>query len=51
MKYKVIALDIDGTLTNTDKVMTPETVKAVIDLQKEGLPQMYYQAHHIYQLS
>ena len=37
MKYKVIALDIDGTLTNTDKVMTPETVKAVIDLQKEGL--------------
>lgn len=36
-KYKILALDIDGTLTTSDKVMTPETVSAVIALQKKGI--------------
>ena len=25
MQYKVLALDLDGTLTNTEKVITPRT--------------------------
>ena len=36
-KYRVIALDIDGTLTTSKKTITPETVEAVIDLQKKGV--------------
>lgn len=36
-KYKVLALDIDGTLTTSDKVITPETVNAVVKLQEQGV--------------
>jgi len=35
-QYKILALDIDGTLTTSDKIMTPETVEAIIELQKKG---------------
>ena len=35
--YEILALDIDGTLTNSDKVVTPETRKAVIALQEKGI--------------
>lgn len=36
MKYKLIALDMDATLLNKDKIITPETEKALIDAQKAG---------------
>ena len=31
-RYKVLALDLDGTLTNTEKVITPRTKAALHDL-------------------
>lgn len=37
LEYKVLALDIDGTLTTSKKVITPETREAVIELQKKGV--------------
>ncbi len=36
MKYKMIVLDLDGTLTNRDKVITPRTLKALMEAQKRG---------------
>lgn len=36
MKYKVMALDIDGTLTNSEKVITEKTKKALFDFQENG---------------
>ena len=36
MDYKIIALDIDGTLTNSQKEITPRTRFAIIDAQKMG---------------
>ncbi len=36
MKYKVMALDIDGTLTNSQKVITEKTRKALFDFQEQG---------------
>lgn len=36
MDYKIIALDIDGTLTNSQKEITPRTRYAIIDAQKNG---------------
>lgn len=36
MDYKIIALDIDGTLTNSQKEITPRTRYAIIDAQKIG---------------
>ncbi len=35
--YKALGLDIDGTLTNSEKIITPETKEAVIKLQQEGI--------------
>mgnify|MGYP000168665047 FL=1 len=29
MQYKVLALDLDGTLTNSDKIITPRTKAAL----------------------
>lgn len=29
MQYKVLALDLDGTLTNHDKIVTPRTKEAL----------------------
>lgn len=37
MKYKVIALDLDGTLTNSQKVVTPQTKAALFKAQEKGL--------------
>ena len=34
--YKLIALDIDGTLLNDDKIITPKTKAALIAAQKKG---------------
>lgn len=36
MSYEIIALDIDGTLTNSKKEITPRTLEALLRIQKEG---------------
>ena len=36
-EYKIIALDIDGTLTNEEKKITPKTRKALIAAEKRGI--------------
>lgn len=36
MPYRIIALDLDGTLTNHDKVITPKTREALLKAQHEG---------------
>jgi Cof subfamily protein (haloacid dehalogenase superfamily) len=37
MNYKIIALDLDGTLTNSQKVITPKTKEALMMIQKKGV--------------
>ena len=37
MKYKMIAVDIDDTLLNSEKKITPKTKQALINAQKQGL--------------
>ncbi len=37
MNYKMIALDLDGTLLTAEKTILPETKKALIDIQKKGV--------------
>lgn len=37
MKYKIIALDLDGTLKNSENKITPKTKEALIECQKRGL--------------
>lgn len=36
MKYQVLALDLDGTLTNSEKKISAPTKQALIEIQKEG---------------
>ena len=36
MKYQVLVLDLDGTLTNSKKEITEPTRKALIEIQQEG---------------
>lgn len=36
MEYKMIVLDLDGTLTNRDKIITPRTKKALMNAQEAG---------------
>ena len=36
MSYEIIVLDLDGTLTNTDKVITPRTKEVLMEIQKQG---------------
>ena len=36
MDKKIIFLDLDGTLTNDEKKVTPKTREALIDIQKKG---------------
>ncbi|MGN0665905.1 MAG: Cof-type HAD-IIB family hydrolase [Huintestinicola sp.] len=37
MKYKIIFLDIDGTLTNSDKIITPKTKDALLEAARRGV--------------
>ena len=37
MKYKLLALDLDGTLTNTKKEITPYTRRTIIKAQQKGV--------------
>ena len=34
--YKMIVLDLDGTLTNSEKKITPRTLEALMAAQKKG---------------
>lgn len=36
MSYKIIAFDIDGTLTNSEKIITQPTKEAILDIQERG---------------
>lgn len=36
MNYKIIVLDLDGTLTNRDKVITERTKQSLMEAQKKG---------------
>lgn len=36
MNYQILVLDLDGTLTNSKKQITPPTQKALIDIQEKG---------------
>ena len=36
LPYRVIALDLDGTLTNHEKIVTPKTRKALLNAQDNG---------------
>lgn len=35
-QYEIIVLDLDGTLTNRDKIITPKTKKVLMELQERG---------------
>lgn len=37
MKYRIIAVDIDGTLTNNIKEITPKTKEALMEAQRKGV--------------
>lgn len=37
MKYKLLALDLDGTLTNSKKVITPHTRETLLKAQEKGV--------------
>ena len=36
-QYKVLALDLDGTLTNSEKVVTPRTAAALREAAEQGV--------------
>ena len=36
MKYEMLVLDLDGTLTNSRKEITPATKQALIEIQEAG---------------
>lgn len=36
MSYEMIVLDLDGTLTNKDKIITPKTKESLMEAQKRG---------------
>ncbi len=36
MAYEILVLDIDGTLTTTEKTISNETLQAIINIQKRG---------------
>lgn len=38
MNYQLLVLDIDGTVTNSQKIVTPRTREALIHLQEKGIP-------------
>ena len=37
MQYQVLALDLDGTLTNRDKIITPRTKAALQQAARRGV--------------
>ena len=37
MGFRVLVLDLDGTLTNSKKEVTPRTLEALLEVQKRGV--------------
>ena len=37
MQYRFLVLDLDGTLTNSQKVITPRTKEVLIRAQENGV--------------
>ena len=37
MGYKLIAMDLDGTLNNDQKIITEKTKQALMEAQKAGI--------------
>lgn len=37
MNYRLLALDLDGTLTNSQKIITPKTRETLLQAQQQGL--------------
>ena len=37
MKYKLLVLDLDGTLTNSKKEITPNTLQTLTEAQEKGI--------------
>ena len=45
MQYKVLALDLDGTLTNSEKIITPRTKAALQEAaRRQGMVTGFYQS-------
>ena len=42
MQYKVLALDLDGTLTNSEKIITPRTKAALREAAAHGVRGLAY---------
>lgn len=38
MNYRLVALDIDGTILTTDEELTPRTRRAILKVQERGVP-------------
>lgn len=36
MNYQMLVLDLDGTLTNSEKKITPQTLEALLEIQENG---------------
>ena len=47
MKYKLLVLDIDGTVTNSKKQITEKTRNAILELQKSGIPVAIASEEHL----
>lgn len=47
MKLKLIALDIDGTLTNDEKKITADTLSTLLKFQKQGIRVMLASARPV----
>lgn len=43
MKYKLLVLDIDGTVTNSQKEVTKKTKEAIVRLQERGFRLLLHQ--------
>lgn len=50
MEYEIIALDVDGTLTNSEKKITPRTKAALIEAQRQGKKVIIASGRHQYGL-
>lgn len=37
MQYQIIVFDLDGTLTNSQKKITPKTKRAIEQIQQQGI--------------
>lgn len=47
MKLKLIALDIDGTLTNDEKKITADTLSTLLKFQEQGIRVMLASARPV----